>query len=180
MTIYNALTLVASESTEKEGFAALGFDPKAFLIQLITFLLVFYILYRFVFSRVVTMLENRREAVEEGLRLTTEMQAERDKLDQEVVATRKKARKEADEILSLSHERAGAIIKEAEDKAAAKVDTMMADAKKRIDEEEARTRRKLEGEIVDLVVEATEAVTKEKLNTAKDARLVENALKGQV
>lgn len=178
--LHTQLLLFANDTSEKEGFAALGFDPKAFLIQLITFLFVFYILYRFVFARVVAMLEARREAVEEGLRLTTEMQAERDKLEQEVIATRKKARREADEIVSASHERAGSIIKEAEDKAQAKVDTMMVDAKKRIDEETARARRKLEGEILDLVVEATEAVTKEKLDPRKDATLVENALRGQI
>lgn len=178
--LHTNLLLFGSETAEKEGFAALGFDPRAFLIQLITFLFVFYILYRFVFARIVAMLEARREAVEEGLRLTTEMQAERDKLEKEVTLTRKEARKEADEILASTHERAGSIVKAAEDQAQAKTDAMMVDAKKRIVEETARARRKLETEIVDLVVEATEAVTKEKLDTSKDAKLVESALKGQM
>lgn len=179
--IQSVLTQFASESAESaEGFAALGFDPKAFLIQFITFLLVFYILNRFVFSRIVTMLENRREAVEEGLRLTTEMQSERDKLEQEVIESRKQSRKEADHVLAKSHERAGAIIKEAEDKAQAKADSMMLDAKKRITEESARARRKLESEVVDLVIDATEAVTHERLDAKKDAKLIEEAMKGRV
>lgn len=178
--IHTVLTQFASESAESaEGFAALGFDPKAFLIQLITFLLVFYILYRFVFSKIVTMLEARREAVEEGLRLTTEMQSERDKLEQEVTNARKQSRKEADEVLAKSHERAGAIIKEAEDKAQNKADAMMSDAKKRIEEETARARRKLESEVVDLVIDATEAVTHERLDAKKDAKLLEEALRGR-
>jgi F-type H+-transporting ATPase subunit b len=170
----------ASETAEKEGFAALGFDPRAFIIQLITFLFVFYILYKFVFRRIVVMLEARRDAIDEGLRLTTQMQAERDKLEQEVTEARKSARREADEVLALTHERAGAIIKEAEDRAQAKVDGMMKDATKRITEESARARRKLEAEVVDLVIEATEVVAGEKLDAKKDAKLLESALKGQV
>ena len=35
------------------GFGALGLDGRAFIVQLITFLLVFYILNKFVFGRVV-------------------------------------------------------------------------------------------------------------------------------
>lgn len=174
----NLLTTFASEeTTSKEGFAALGFDPKAFIIQLITFLLVFYILKRFVFDRVVAMLEARREAVEEGLRLTTEMQAERDKLEQEVVKARRQSRKDADEVLAQTHERAGAIIKEAEDRAQAKAEATMEDTKKRIAEETARARRKLEAEVVDLVIDATEAVTSERLDAKKDAKLLQEALK---
>jgi F0F1-type ATP synthase membrane subunit b/b' len=80
----------------------------------------------------------------------------------------------------LTHERAGAIIKEAEDRAQAKVDGMMKDATKRITEESARARRKLEAEVVDLVIEATEVVAGEKLDAKKDAKLLESALKGQV
>jgi F0F1-type ATP synthase membrane subunit b/b' len=57
---------------------------------------------------------------------------------------------------------------------------MMKDATKRITEESARARRKLEAEVVDLVIEATEVVAGEKLDAKKDAKLLESALKGQV
>lgn len=172
------LTRFGSEEAEAEGFAALGFDPKAFLIQFITFLLVFYILRKYVFGRIVDMLEKRREAVEEGMRLTTEAVVERDKLEKETAKTRAAARKEADEIISRTNEQTTQMIKDAEAAAAAKAHALIEEAKKKIEEETARARRKLESEVVDLVIEATEKVAGEKLDAKKDAALLTRALRG--
>jgi F-type H+-transporting ATPase subunit b len=141
--------------------------------------LVFYILKRYVFGRVVDLLEKRRETIEQGVKLTTELTAEREKLDAQLVESRKKARQEADRILAETHERAGAMLKEAEESAHRKIDNMMLDARKRITEETERSRRALQGEIVDLVVKATEAVASEKIDAKKDSDLIARALKGQ-
>ena len=168
----------ASES-EAEGFAALGFDPKAFLIQLITFLLVFYILKRYVFGRVVDLLEKRRETIEDGVRLTTEIKAEREKLTAEVIEAHKQARKDAEKLISETNDQAAFMLKDAEELAKAKVDKMLADAKKKIIEETDKARRSLERETVELVIQATEAVSREKLDAKKDASLIASALKGQ-
>ena len=45
--------------------------------------------------------------------------------------------------------------------------------------ETARARRKLEAEVVELVIEATEVVAGEKLDAKKDSALLTRALKGQ-
>lgn len=169
----------AEEAKEAEGFAALGFDPKAFIIQLITFLLVFYILKKYVFGRIVDLLEKRRLTIEEGMKLTSKLTEEKEKLDQEVAKKLKEARKEADEIIAATHNQAEGMIKDAETKAQTKAEAMLADAKSKIQEETARARRKLEQEMVELVIEATEAVASEKLDAKKDAALIEKALKGQ-
>lgn len=169
----------AEEAESPEGFAALGFDATAFIIQLITFLLVFYILKKYVFGRIVDLLEKRRLTIEEGMKLTSKLTEEKEKLDQEVAKKLKEARKEADEIIAATHNQAEGMIKQAEATAQTKVDAMLADGKARIQEETARARRKLEQEMVELVIEATEAVAGEKLDAKKDAVLIEKALKGQ-
>lgn len=167
-----------AEKEQPEGIAALGLDGEAFLIQLITFLLVFYVLKRFVFARVVKLLEDRREAIEEGVRLTADAVVERDKLEKETAKTRAEARKEADEIISRTTEQTTQMIKDAEAKAAEKAHNLIEEAKKKIEEETARARRKLEAEVVDLVIEATEKVAGEKLDAKKDAALLTRALRG--
>lgn len=174
------LTKFASETAEEpSGLAALGLDGKAFVIQLVTFLLVFYVLKRLVFGRVVDLLEKRRETIEAGLQLTTEMAAERDKLEKEVEKMRAQARKEADDVLARTQEQASGIIKDAEESASEKANNLLSEARSKIEEETARARRKLEAEVVDLVIEATEKVTGEKLDAKKDAALLTKALKGQ-
>lgn len=175
----NNLMRFAAEKEQPEGIAALGLDFQAFLVQLITFLLVFFVLYKFVFHRVVKLLEDRREAIEKGMSLTSEMLVEREKLEKEVDKKLAKARKEADDILARTHEQASQIIKSAEESASQKADNMLVEARKKIEEETARARRKLEAEVVELVIEATEVVADEKLDAKKDAALLQKALKGR-
>lgn len=161
------------------GIAALGIDPKAFIIQLITWLFVFVVLIRFVFKPIIRILQQRQDTIDEGIRLTTEMVSQKDKLDAEVEKTLKNARKEADHMLSKTHDQASAMIKSAEEAAQAKVDGMIADAHARIEDETIKARRKLEQEVINLVVEATEIVASEKLDPNKDAGLITEALKGR-
>ena len=123
----------AATEEAPSGVAALGIDPKAFIIQLITWLFVFLVLRKFVFKPVVKILQNRQDAIDEGMRLTTEMVAEKDKLEKEVAAAHTSARKEANEILAKTHEQATAMIKEAEEAAQAKVDKMIARVRSNIE-----------------------------------------------
>jgi F-type H+-transporting ATPase subunit b len=170
----------AAEEAEASGFAALGFDAKAFLIQLITFLLVFYILKRFVFGRVVDLLEKRRLTIEEGVKLTSQLQTEKEKLDAEIVKIERQARTRADEVIAASKNQASQILQDAEEAAQKKIDVLMSEANKKIEEEIQIARRKIEDEAVDLVIKATEVVTDEKLDKRKDQALISRALKEQV
>lgn len=172
------LTRFAAED-EASGFQALGFDPKAFLIQLITFLIIFYILKKYVFGRVVDMLEKRRQTIEEGVNLTAKLSQEKEALDVEITEARKRARLEADEVLAASHAQATQMVKDAEAAAAVKAANIVSEAQKKIEEETARARRKLEHEMVGLVAEATEVLVGQKLDTKKDADLITRALRSQ-
>lgn len=173
------LQFASEEADTKSGVAALGIDGKAFIIQLITFLFVYLILRRYVFKPVVKALEDRRKTIEQGVKLTTELVSQKEDLDKEAATIRKQARKEADKIVSDAHAQSSAMVKEAEDAAQAKAAAILADAEKKIVEETARARRGLEKEMVELVIEATEKVSGEKLDAKKDNALIANALKGQ-
>lgn len=173
------VTQFAAEEAEASGIAALGFDPKAFLIQLVTFLLVFYILKRFAFGRIVDMLEKRRQTIEEGVTLSAKMTQEKEKLDKEVARQRAETRREAEALIADTQAQATVILKKAEASAAERANQIIEEAREKIDDEMARARRNLEKEMVGLVIEATEAVTREKLDAKKDGALITEALKGR-
>lgn len=177
----NILTNFASETSTDGGggFGALGVNGKAFIIQLITWIFVFFILRRFVFGPVVKLLQKRQETIEKGVELSTEMVAEKKKLEEEVEKTMAKARKEANEIIAKTNDQAGQIVKEAEEHAKERVDQLLKDAKSKIADETEKARRALEKDMVNLVIQATEAVASEKLDPAKDAVLIDKALKGK-
>lgn len=171
--------LFATTEESTSGIGALGVSPSAFLIQLITFLLVFLLLKKFAFKPIIRMLEERRKVIDDGVKMGQKLEKERAKLDSEVVQVMRDARVEADKIIGNGQKEAREIIREAEKAGQRKVDTMMTDAEARINEETEQAKRKLEKEIVGLVSEATEAIVEEKVDPVKDAKLIDKAMKGR-
>jgi F-type H+-transporting ATPase subunit b len=77
-------TLLLFGESSSSGLGALGVDPKAFLIQLVTFVLAFLVLRKYAFKPILTTLQQRRETIESGVTLGEEMKKERAKLEDEV------------------------------------------------------------------------------------------------
>ena len=165
----------AAEHTE-EGLP-LGLSLSAFLIQLITFILVFFILKRFAFTPIVKLLDKRHKVIDEGVRHGLEMEKEKTKLEQETAKIIREARHDADTLIGDAQKEGREIVREAEKSAHKKSEIMLKDAEARINEEADQARRKLEREITGLVSEATEAVVEEKIDAKKDADLIDRAIK---
>src|SRR5689334_18083128 len=138
------------------GIGALGISVSAFVIQLLTFVIVIWLLKKFAFTPIVKKLLERRKLIDEGVKAGQLMEKEKAKLNAEVVKVMRDARTEADKIIQNGQKEAREIIREAEKAGQRKVDTMLTDAEARIAEETEQSKRKLEKEIVGLVSEATE------------------------
>ncbi len=173
------LHLLAESADNSSGFGALGVSASAFVIQLITFALVFAVLKKFAFTPIVKLLNDRRKTIDAGVRMGEELAKEREKLNQEVDQVMRETRVEADKIIATGHKEAREILREAEKSAARKSDAMMADAEVRINEETERAKRKLEKDIVGLVSEATEAIVGKKVDPKTDTELINKILKGR-
>ncbi len=173
--IYN-LTNFAEESS---GLSALGVDGKAFIFQLITFVLAFFVLKRFAFSPILKVLDERRKTIESGVSLGEEMQKERADLDAKIQAELVDARKQADGIVAQASDAARDTVRSAEDKAREKAENIIKEAHNATEQDAARVRKQIEKEVVSLISDATEAIIDEKLDATKDAALIDRALKGQ-
>lgn len=169
----------AEHAEEASGLGALGISPGAFLVQLISFLIVFLLLKRFAFGPITKLLVQRRQVIDDGVRMGLKMEKEKAKLDEKVAGALKDARHEADQIIANSRKEAREILREAEKSATTKANAMMAETEVRLNEQALRTRNQLEGELAGLVAEATEAVVGEKLDDKSDAELVKKAMKAQ-
>lgn len=173
------IPFVFAAEAETSGIGALGINPGAFVIQLITFLIVFLLLKKFAFGPIAKLLDERRKVIDDGVRMGLRMEKEKAALDEEIAKTMKDARHEADQIIAGAHKEAREIIREAEKGAVAKADSMLADAEERVAEEAAQARKHLEKELIGLVSEATETIVGEKVDEKRDAELVKRAMKGQ-
>jgi F-type H+-transporting ATPase subunit b len=172
--LLNVPTQFAESSS---GLGALGVDGKAFLIQLVTFVLAFFILKRYAFGPIGNVLRERRETIEQGVKLGEEMRREKARFETQIEEILHKARQEADQIIGTAQDSGREAIREAEEKARAKAGIILTEAESRIKQETARARKALEKELANLVAEATEAVIQEKVDAKKDAELIERALK---
>ena len=96
----------------------LGINGKLLFAQVINFLLVIWLLNRFVFKRVLNFLEERRERIQKGIELSDRATKEMERVREARGRELEQARKEATEILSGA--RTSAIRKEKELQAVAK------------------------------------------------------------
>ncbi len=174
-----SLWLAATESAEQVGgVAALGVDVKKLAFQLLTFVLIFLLLKKFAFKSILEALEDRRQKIDEGLKLAEDMGKRETELNEQVERTMSKARSEAESVIAKSHEEAGAIVAEATAKANKRAEEIAAEQQGRFELEVAKARTELKKEVLGLVVDATETVLEEKLDDARDRKLVERALRG--
>jgi F-type H+-transporting ATPase subunit b len=175
--ISTQLTQFGAENAS--GIGALGVDGKAFVIQLITFVLAFFVLRRYAFTPIGKVLRERRDTIEKGVQLGEQMQREKAELETKIEQLLHEARQEADGIISNARDAGRQAIREAEDKAKEKAAGVLTEAESRIEQETQRARKALEKELVGLVADATEAVLGEKVDAQKDAQLINRALKEQ-
>jgi len=179
--VFNPFYLFATEEAGEasSGIGALGVSPSAFIIQLITFALVFMLLKKFAFTPISRLLEERHKTIEDGVRMGLRMEKEKAKLDEDVAKAMREARHEADQIIAAAHKDARQVVRDAEKTASTKAERILQDAEERISEETEHAKRKLEKDLVGLVSEATDAIVGEKVDAKKDAELVKRAMKGQ-
>lgn len=161
------------------GIGALGIDWKAFIIQLITFVLAFLILKRYAFGPIAKIMNERRQTIESGVKLGEDMKKAKAELEAQVEETLHKARQDADGIIASAQETGRQAIADAEGKARVKAAGILAEADGRIQQDTARARQALQKELVGLISDATEVIIDEKVDAKKDAQLIERALKGQ-
>jgi F-type H+-transporting ATPase subunit b len=171
--------LITQFADSSSGIGALGIDGKAFVIQLITFALAFWVLKKWAFGPILKIMEQRRKTIEDGVSLGEQMKRDQVALQAKVAEALAEARKEADGIIASAQDTGREAVRTAEDKAREKAAGILTEAEARIATDTARARKKLEGELVELISDATEAIIGEKVDAKKDAQLIDRALKEQ-
>ncbi len=161
---------------QDDGIAALGLDPFAIGAQLLTFVVLFWFVKKFALTKIVSNLQKRREDINRGLHLTAELDKQKAELDQRMEDVLRKARKQADAIISEAHTQTGQIIQEAEQAANRKAEEIIRSAEGKIERDIVEARNGLKKEMAGLIVEATEAILEEKLDSDADKKLVEKYL----
>jgi F-type H+-transporting ATPase subunit b len=164
---------------QSSGIGALGVNLSALIIQLITFLLVLWVLKRFAFKPILKVLNDRRALIEAGVKLGNEMKQKEEELEAKRQAILRKAQADADKLIADSKEEAKEIVSDSEAEAKNRAEGIIDAANKTIEENTKRSKKKLENELVGLISEATEAIIGEKIDQTKDSKIIDRVLKGE-
>lgn len=158
------------------GIGALGLDAQALVFQVINFALLLGLLRLFAYKPVLKILESRRQKVAESLRTADELAAAKIALERRVTKIVQEAQTRAQQIVAASEQRAQVLVTAAEAVARQQAAAILKQTQAQLAQEVVTVRAELKRETLQLVAQATEKLLGEKLNAARDERLIAEAV----
>lgn len=167
----------AQEAAANTGVAGtLGLNVKIFLAQLVNFVIILFVLWKWVFTPVAKKLQERTDKIEKSLndadRIAKEKQEFQTWREQEMT----QARKQASEIITSSQTEAQKLKDQMLSETKAGQAQLVEQAKQQITQEKQKALQEAKGEIADLVTGAAEKILKEKLTSEKDQKFIKETL----
>jgi F-type H+-transporting ATPase subunit b len=153
--------------------SALGIDWRILITQLISFSFVFFILWRFAYKPIFTMLQLRRERIAEGLANAEKIKAQLAKTEADRQAVLAQAGAMADKMIEDARAAAARVREVETQKAIAAAEQITAKAREAAAQDRARMLDELKREVGRLVVQTTTTVTGKILTPEDQRRLAE-------
>ncbi len=159
----------------KQTFVFFGVEPKYIIMQVVSFLIVLAVLYKFGIKPVTATMEERNKKIETGIQHAEEMQRKLAAAQEESAALVKKANVEASRIVEDARKMAKEYLDKQTQEAAAKANDLLGKAQQAIELEHKKMLADARSEVARLVVITTERVLAKKLTDADRAAYNEAA-----
>jgi F-type H+-transporting ATPase subunit b len=157
-------------------FEQFGIEPWALGFQVVNFLLLLYLLNRFLFRRVRAQLDERQARISKGLEDAEAAARDRDLARQEREAAVAEARREAQEMIARSTKIAEDMRNEILAEARAEAEKVTQRATEEITAEKERAMAELRAQVADLALQAAGKLVKREMDGPTQRRLVEEFL----
>ena len=159
-----------------EFFEAFGVDLPKLFFQVVNFLLLLWLLNRFLFPRVGQMLDERSKRISKGLEDAEVAARDRELARAEREAAVSEARKEAAEMLASANKIATDTRDEILSEARAEAERVTARAREEITAEKDRAMAELRAQVADLALAAAGKLVRSEMDGPTQRRLVEEFL----
>lgn len=154
----------------------LGIEWKLLAAQVVNFLVLLFLLKKFLYGPIIELLAKRRKGIEESTANAERIAKELTDIEIARMAELDKAKKDADAILrearKIAKEKSAELVKETE----MKIEQLIREAKRQIGEERAKMLQESGADIKELVFMVTEKVLQERLPKDVDAKFVQAAI----
>ncbi|HET6745626.1 MAG TPA: F0F1 ATP synthase subunit B [Candidatus Limnocylindria bacterium] len=157
-------------------FDAFGVDVPKLLFQVINFLLLLYLLNRFLFKPVLKLLDERESRIKKGLEDAEAAARDRELAQAEREAALDEARKEAQAMIARATKIADDSKAEILAEAKAQAEKVTARATEEITAEKDRAMAELRATVADLALEAASRLVRKEMDSPTQRKLVEDFL----
>lgn len=170
-------TLANTEKAESTDIlTSLGIDWTLLVLQLIAFLILVWVLGKFVYPVFMRIIDERQAKIEESTLAADEAKAAAENAEQAVAKLLVQARKEAKDIVSTAKDEATAAIEAAEAKADNRAEKIVASAHEQIEKDVIAAQKTLHNQTIELVASATEKILGKTVDSKLDQKLVTKAI----
>lgn len=170
--------IAVTEAAQESGIVhQFGLEPKYVIMQVISFLILFGVLYWFGIKPTIATMEARNQKIADGLKHAEETQARLAAAHQESAALLKTAQLEANKVVEEARKTAKEFADKQQAEAVARAAELQAKAQQAIELEHKKMLDQARGEIARLVVKTTEQVLAKKLSEADRASYNDAATK---
>lgn len=154
---------------------AFGLNAWAFLCQVISFCIVAFLLYKFAYNPILTVLDERRKRIEDGLANATKVEQKLAEAQVSAAAVLAKANEDASKMIEEARNAAKQISERENQRAVAQATEIIQKAREAGEAEQKRLMAELRKELSRLIVETTARVTGKVLTSGDQKKITEEA-----
>ncbi|MBI2474038.1 F0F1 ATP synthase subunit B [Candidatus Uhrbacteria bacterium] len=167
---------VAHVTESSGGIGTLGINLKIFIAQLINFSIVLLVLWKWAYTPVVRLLEERQEKITKGVKQAEEIEKRILALEKEQEEILNKAKSEAAAVLDNARSEAQQRKDSLLDKTKEEIKEVIAQGKLQLQREKEQMIRESREEIASIAVEATRKILSETIDEKKSQKLAEQVI----
>ena len=144
--------------------------------EVLSFAILFFILYKFAFPGILSALEEREKKIKNSLDEAERHRSEAEQKLKEYESKLNTAAKEAEGILAATKERAQRLMEENEQRMTAEAERIRGDATREIDQERRKAIQDIRAQTTDIALLVAEKVVQRSLNEADHRKFADEAL----
>jgi F-type H+-transporting ATPase subunit b len=154
-----------------------GFNPWLLTAQIVNFLVVFFLLRKFLYKPLLTVLKNREKTIKEGLEKAEEGAKMLEQAVEKEKELLRRAQVQSKTILADARKQAEEVIKEADEHAKKRAEKLLQDAREQIDQDIKMAQAKLATQVGTLAVEMLEKSLGGLVSEKTEEEIIQKAVK---
>jgi F-type H+-transporting ATPase subunit b len=156
-----------------EVLGNIGFDWKLALANLVNFLIIYYLLKRFAFEPIAKIINERKQKVEEGIKMSEKAQEDLEISKREHEQIISGAKEESNEIIAKANEQAKELLAHANIQSTKDKDEMLKKAQIKIEKERDEMETTVRRDVSDLIVMSAEKIIGEDISEDSHKKIIE-------